>query len=428
MNGRNGERPKRSSGELYDLIWAAALPPIMDERDNRAAAVTPVVARMVLLAMASFTNPNRDQVLGPAMTWQCFAAVATIAERADVSERQVQRVLRALEREGYIELIYQARRPGRPRKNQAPGQGRPNTWCLRPDLWPTRALQNRTGVVAISGGDAEIGPVPAEVASRPVDFPGNSTGTGPTGRENPTGVVTRTRSTYEPIREGNSGNKPALANARADTTNGARTHGSISGASDHERSAVQMALPGQAAVALSEIKQPSTNAEVSTDPLAVGRRIWGAARDQLFRAGLDRALEVRLRNTGTAGYDAVRGVLTLDGDLVAEDLEPGSVVLTAVATAAGRQLQVRNNAADRHARFEERLTPEDRALLQELERQRLTQGDGVDVTAVETEPNSPPANPRNDATAEMDHTNAAEVDGGDSAAQRRKRRKKELVA
>ncbi|MBV9133722.1 MAG: hypothetical protein JO318_13550 [Chloroflexi bacterium] len=167
---------------------------------------------------------------------------------------------------------------------------------------------------------------------------------------------------------------------------------------------------------------------MSTDPLAVGRRIWGAARDQLFRAGLDRALEVRLRNTGTAGYDAVRGVLTLDGDLVAEDLEPGSVVLTAVATAAGRQLQVRNNAADRHARFEERLTPEDRALLQELERQRLTQGDGVDVTAVETEPNSPPANPLNDATAEMDHTNAAEVDGGDSAAQRRKRRKKELVA
>src|SRR5260370_21160051 len=112
---------------------------------------------MVLMAMASLTNPNRDQVLGPAKTWQCFAAVATIAERADVSERQVQRVLRALEREGFIELIYQARRPGRPRKNQEPGQGRPNTWGLRPDRWPTRALQNRTRAVAISSGDREIG-------------------------------------------------------------------------------------------------------------------------------------------------------------------------------------------------------------------------------------------------------------------------------
>jgi hypothetical protein len=91
VNGRNGERPKRSSGELYDAIWATRPPPIMDERDNRAAAVTPVVARMVLMAMASFTNPNRDQVFGPTKTWQCFAAVATIAERADVSERQVQR-------------------------------------------------------------------------------------------------------------------------------------------------------------------------------------------------------------------------------------------------------------------------------------------------------------------------------------------------
>jgi hypothetical protein len=81
VNVHNGERPKRSSGELYDSIWAAELPPIMDERDSRAAAVAPVVARMVLMAMASFTNPNRDQVLGLAKTWQCFAAVATIAEK-----------------------------------------------------------------------------------------------------------------------------------------------------------------------------------------------------------------------------------------------------------------------------------------------------------------------------------------------------------
>jgi Helix-turn-helix domain len=249
VNGRNGERPKRSSGELYDSIWAAELPPIMDERDSRAAAVAPAVARIVLLAMASFTNPNRDQVLGPAKTWQCFAAVATIAERADVSERQVQRVLRTLEREGFIELIYQARRPGRPRKNQQPGQGRPNTWCLRPDRWPTRALQNRTGVVAISSDEPEIRPVPAEVASTPVNFSGNSTGTGHEGREKPTGVVTRTRSTYEPLEDENSINKPAPADARADATIGVDpTHALTPTTDDHRASGFQIALPGQAVV------------------------------------------------------------------------------------------------------------------------------------------------------------------------------------
>jgi hypothetical protein len=58
------------------------------------------------------------------------------------------------------------------------------------------------------------------------------------------------------------------------------------------------------------------------------------------RADHDQELEQRLRNTGTAGYDSAAGVLTLDGGLIAEDLAPGSSVMTAVATATGRQLKV----------------------------------------------------------------------------------------
>ena len=254
VNGRNGERPRRSTGELYDAIWAAELPPIMDERDTRAPAVSPAVARMVLLAMASFTNPNRDQHLGTAKTWQCFAAVATIAERADVSERQVQRVLRVLEYDGYIELTVQARRPGRPRKDQAAGRGRPNTWCLRPERWPLRVLKNRTGVVAISADhpapvrrtDAdkcgEIPPVPVEVATTPESFPRNSTGTGGEGAEKPTGVVTRTRSTSELLKDENPINKPAVAAA---PTHGIEDEILSNAGRDH-----QVALPLTGAMAL----------------------------------------------------------------------------------------------------------------------------------------------------------------------------------
>jgi hypothetical protein len=69
--------------------------------------------------------------------------------------------------------------------------------------------------------------------------------------------------------------------------------------------------------------------------------------------------------------------------------------MQAVATAAGRDLQIRNAAADRHARFDEHLSPQDRALLQELERQRLAHVEGVDVTDTdggETATISAPAN------------------------------------
>ncbi len=155
----------------------------MDERDERAAAVAEPVARLVLMAMARFTNPNRDQVYGPTREWRCWASVATIAEMAGASERQVQRVLRVFEREGYIDRIDQGQRPGRPRKGEEPGRAKPSTWCLRPDQWRRRALTNRTGVVAISSDQRNSLPVPVEVATTPVGLPGNGAGTGREGAE-----------------------------------------------------------------------------------------------------------------------------------------------------------------------------------------------------------------------------------------------------
>ena len=177
------ERPRRHTGEIVDAIWEAELPAVMDERDERAAAVAEPVARLVLMAMARFTNPTRDQVYGPTGEWRCWASVATIAELAGASERQVQRVLRVFEREHYIERVDQGRRPGRPRKGEEPGQARPSTWCLRPDQWRQRPLRNRTGVVAISNDQRNSLPVPAEVPSTPVGLPGNATGTGRAGAE-----------------------------------------------------------------------------------------------------------------------------------------------------------------------------------------------------------------------------------------------------
>src|SRR6266851_2034951 len=155
----------------------------MDERDERAAAVAEPVARLVLMAMARFTNPNRDQVYGPTREWRCWASVATIAEMAGASERQVQRVLRVFEREGYIDRIDQGQRPGRPRKGEEPGRAKPSTWCLRPDQWRRRALTNRTGVVAISSDRRNSLPVPEDIPSVPVGLPRNQTGTGHGGTE-----------------------------------------------------------------------------------------------------------------------------------------------------------------------------------------------------------------------------------------------------
>jgi hypothetical protein len=115
-------------------------------------------------------------------------------------------------------------------------------------------------------------------------------------------------------------------------------------------------------------------------------------------------------------------VLTLDGDLVAEDLEPGSTVAAAVASAGrGRQLELRliggalashlpagmqaraetsgverpNDDAAIRARLRSKLSTEELALLDELERQRVSYAEGpvvpaaddhVDVTQVEQVP------------------------------------------
>ena len=208
------ERPRRHTGEIVDAIWEAELPAVMDERDERAAAVAEPVARLVLMAMARFTNPTRDQVYGPTGEWRCWASVATIAELAGASERQVQRVLRVFEREHYIDRVDQGRRPGRPRKGEEPGQARPSTWCLRPDQWRQRPLRNRTGVVAISNDQRNSLPVPAEVPTVPVGLPGNATGTGREGAEI-VPVSSPEPGTPGTLNSGEQENKPAHAAARA---------------------------------------------------------------------------------------------------------------------------------------------------------------------------------------------------------------------
>lgn len=45
------ESDERDRGQIFAIL---------DERDERAAAVAEPVARLVLMAIARFTNPNRD--------------------------------------------------------------------------------------------------------------------------------------------------------------------------------------------------------------------------------------------------------------------------------------------------------------------------------------------------------------------------------
>jgi hypothetical protein len=111
----------------------------------------------------------------------------------------------------------------------------------------------------------------------------------------------------------------------------------------------QVALPLTSAV---QLDQPG---KAAGDALAEGQRIWGAARQQLLRpgAGADSALVARARNTGTAGYNAAEHVLTLDGDLVADDLShDGPIVRAVIAAADGIQVDIRlvaSKTADRVA-------------------------------------------------------------------------------
>jgi hypothetical protein len=135
---------RRHSAELYDAIWELEVPPIIVTNGQGAGrlnrdgdptiAVGPTAVRLVLMAMARHTNPGRDQVRGSAGEWRCCPTVDTIAQLADVSERQVQRVLSAFVELGYIEVEQPGIRAGRQRVP------RPTWWRLRPDLWPRRAV------------------------------------------------------------------------------------------------------------------------------------------------------------------------------------------------------------------------------------------------------------------------------------------------
>jgi len=441
------DRPKRHSAELYDAIWAAELPPIMDERDERAPAVAEAVARLVLMAMAKHTNPTRDQVYGPAGEWRCWASVATLAEMANASERQVQRVLRVFERADYIELLDRGRRPGRPRKGEETGQARPNTWGLRPDRWRRRTLRNSTGIVAISSDLSNSLPVPVEVATEPVEFLGNETGTGASGAEilpvlSPEPVTGLTH---------NSGANPENKPARA-ATHAADVFSIDESKTNDRASSHQVALPLTGAVGLVSPGPAPVAATPVVDALAEGKRIWESARHQMLRpgAGVDPALIARARNTAAARYSAADGVLTLDGDLVAEDLEPGSTVAAAVASAArGRQLELRlvggtppshlrageqaqaettgveraDDEAAIRARLRSKLSAEELALLDELERQRVSYADGPVVPGAADQVNETEVAQQRLGEVESDAAKAEHVDEAP-----RRRRKKATAA
>ncbi len=171
MRGRAGERPRRSKGELYDEIWELDMPPIVLSAGPRAGRlrkdgspaveVGPTAARQVLLAMAKHTNPTRDQNLGPEGLWRCCPTVETLAELAEVNERQVQLVLSTFVELGYIELERAGVRAGR---NRSP---RPSWWRLRPDLWPRRVLKNGRAAGFATNGDLALVAQPEQMVAKP---------------------------------------------------------------------------------------------------------------------------------------------------------------------------------------------------------------------------------------------------------------------
>jgi hypothetical protein len=111
---------RRHSAELYDAIWELEVPHVDTVKRS--------VVRLVLMAMAKHTNPNRD-----GGRFLCWASVKTIAALADVEERQVQRVLKQFSELRYIE----AEKPG-VRGGRGGRQPRATTWLLCPERWPRR--------------------------------------------------------------------------------------------------------------------------------------------------------------------------------------------------------------------------------------------------------------------------------------------------
>jgi hypothetical protein len=425
-------------GAVYDLIWHLEMPPF---RANEP--LDELVVRGLLMALASYLNHQQLKV----RKYHVYPSDELLAIQIGRSSKTVARVLDYLLRTELIVLVRAELRPGRGRT------GRPPIYSLPIDVWrrwPRRVIRRSRD----HGSDTGVQTITAET---PV---ANGSDTGVQNEVfADTGVqataTVRTPVSTEPGHSGNPAttknpaNEPVHARARARHI-------------DQDGATFQITLPGQAAVALSGFNL--------SPALTEGQHIWGAARQELFRAGQNQTLEQRLRNTGTAGYDPASGVLTLDGDLGAEDLEPGSAVLTAVERAAGRQLKVElvggaatrrmppatqrpandlkrtqgasaspgewdsasqaDDAADRRTRYEQSLSVEDFALLQELERKRLAYVEGVDradmVDAAAAM--NAPANPIDDATTETERTSGAKVDTDDRAAAPRKRRKKELVA
>lgn len=135
---------KRHSGELLDAILAANLP--------RVPGVHSSTVRLVLVMMAQHTNPNRDQARGADCTWRCWPSVRVLAEESGRSERQVQRVLQALEEHGWITLEQPAVWAGRHREPRAA------VWCLRPDSWAIRSHGLDKSDIPIDGLDMVSNP------------------------------------------------------------------------------------------------------------------------------------------------------------------------------------------------------------------------------------------------------------------------------
>jgi len=399
------DQPKWHTGALYDAIWEFDLPPIVltegkragrvDKRGNPVVEVGETAQRMVLMAMAKHTNPTRDRG-----RYRCCPTVERIAMLTGVVDRQVQLVLKTHKNLAYITEESQGVRAGRNRL------ARPSWWELHPDRWPRRSLNGReAGFVA--NGDLAMVAKPAS-DGREAGHATNGGWSRSRPPENTDGgeagfTLTRNSGTRNSVFKPE--NEPARAAAHA-----ADVSSRDESKTDIRANGHQVALPLTSAVGLGYSCPASAAGAPVFDALAEGKRIWESARHQLLRpgTGVDLALIARARNTAAVGYSAADGVLTLDGDLVAEDLEPGSTVGAAVASAArGCQLELRlvggarpshlpagaharaeTNGAERsddeaaiRARLRSKLSAEELALIDELERQRVSYADGPVVPA-----------------------------------------------
>jgi len=175
-------------GALYDAIWELDLP--------RVDKVDAVTVRMVLFAMAKHLHAlklrRRDYSV-----WPSAQLVADLIERG---ERQVRRVLDALEEHGLIEQVRPAGRPGRGRR------GHPPVYRLCLERWPGRTKNGSdTGVQAMAGLGLIVPPVTNGSDTGGHRSNGSDTGGHDQGHGSDTGVH-RNRQVRE---TGNEDGKPA---------------------------------------------------------------------------------------------------------------------------------------------------------------------------------------------------------------------------